>query len=143
MKTMKLPSGKTITVHDASRMLSASITTLNRRLGRLFDLTSDEPDAAAPWGGVDTVDESFDDLAYELDLIESQVDNLADAVEWARAQLHRRRRVLDIRRKIAKLGETTGRTPAEVNAFQAKAAEWQARLDAELEDERKRRARGW
>jgi hypothetical protein len=133
----RLPNGRVVSAFEARETLRGLVSRTGLWLIRATDATPDQPppqdgDSIAIFGRL-TAEENFESVAYELDRIESLVEDLAGDIERARAQIKRKRAILAERRKIAKLRGSAGRAPTEAEVFAAKADARERKLNAELE----------
>lgn len=116
-KYIKLKSGRLVGFWQVLDAAERARTDLGRACSRAFKLAvaNTDPDLAE----------------YDLERLEWFVDGVD---EWARSMrqaINDRRGVKTKEERIALLRNTTGRTPAEAEAFQRKADQLQVALDAE------------
>lgn len=108
VKCIRLNSGRLIGYWDARRAADRAETDLHRAISRSFKLVDSE---------------------YDLDRLESFVDDLHHYLYALDHEIEKRRGVAKVRERIAAMRITTGRTPAEAEAFHARADELERRLE--------------
>jgi hypothetical protein len=134
----RLPNGRLVSSFEARETLRGAVSRVDLWLARALDAVSDQPppqdEESVAMFGRESVEEQFEGLGWDLDRVEWLVDDLALAVDQARSEIKRKRRLMAERQKIAKLRVTAGRAPAEAEQFRRKADELERRLGEEEDD---------
>jgi uncharacterized small protein (DUF1192 family) len=112
-KFITLQSGRRITFLDAQSMADAARTALSTAASRMFKLARHQ-------------DRDIDE--WNLELIDSFVENLEDYVGILRTEIDKLIGVKSKEERIALLRNVSGRTPEEAAEFRRKADELEKRL---------------
>lgn len=107
-KFIRLGSGRIMSFWDAQGEADKSRTALGRHVSRMFKLAGE----------------------YDMEWVESFVDDLESYVAALREEIKRLREVRAKRDRIASLRNVEGRTPEEAAEFLRKASELERQLDA-------------
>lgn len=107
-KFIRIKSGRLKTFWDVYSDAEGALTALSTAVSRMFKLVGNDE--------------------YDLERVESFVENLEDYVRALRAEIEKLTGTRSQEERIARLRITAGRTPEEAEAFRRKADELEQRL---------------